>query len=88
MSGYLLDTNVIIDFLKGRPQAVELMQQIGSGDVCLCTVVAAEVLEGFARRNHPSRDLAMFESYLAEFTVFDFDIETARDICKNSGATP
>jgi predicted nucleic acid-binding protein len=45
---YLLDTNAVIDFFKGFPSTVELIQQLfRQGEtLCTCAVVMAEVYAG------------------------------------------
>lgn len=45
---YLLDTDAVIDFLKGFPSSVELIQQLfQQGEtLCICAIVMAEVYAG------------------------------------------
>ena len=50
---YLLDTDAVIDFFKGFPSSVELIQQLfqQGENLCTCAVVMAEVYAGL---NQPS----------------------------------
>jgi predicted nucleic acid-binding protein len=44
---YLIDSNVIIDFVKLVPSAVEVLRGLPAGDeLCVCDVVLNEVLAG------------------------------------------
>jgi predicted nucleic acid-binding protein len=51
---YLLDTDAVIDFFKGFPSSVELIQQLfqQGENLCTCAVVIAEV---YARLNPTER---------------------------------
>ena len=55
---YLLDTNVCVDYLTGRyPSVGSRLRALGPSDVCLSSVVVAELRSGadksaHARRNH------------------------------------
>jgi len=47
---YLVDSNVLIDSLRGRPSAVGLLQKLAQSGLVVCSVVtAAEVLAGMRR---------------------------------------
>ena len=50
---YLLDTNVVIDYLNKRPRATELVDSLSiQGHVlCTCAVVVAEVYAGILPRS-------------------------------------
>lgn len=52
MTLYLLDTDAVIDFFKGFPSSVDLIQKLfrQGGTLCTCAVVVAEVYAGL----HPS----------------------------------
>jgi predicted nucleic acid-binding protein len=48
MTLYLLDTDAVIDFFKGFPSSVDLIQNLfqRGGTLCTCAVVIAEVYAG------------------------------------------
>jgi tRNA(fMet)-specific endonuclease VapC len=74
---YLLDTNVCVDYLSGRyPSVTARLQQCSPQDVCLSSVVVAELRYGADRRrreNHERLDLLT-----AEIPCLDFDLAAAR----------
>lgn len=78
MTGYLLDTDIVIDLLTGRQRGVDLLRKVAPGDVFLCAIVVGEVLEGFARRSHPRADALLFDSFLRQFPILAFDLDCAR----------
>jgi len=53
MSRVLLDTDAVIDYLKGMPDSVALIRQFRAdgASLCTCDVVVAEVLAGLLPRN-------------------------------------
>jgi predicted nucleic acid-binding protein len=63
---YLLDSNVIIDFVRLVPSAVEVVQKlIGQEDICVCDVVLAEVIAGtFPAAEERTRMLIQPASFL------------------------
>ena len=48
MDLYLLDTDAVIDQLKGFPQTVQLLQTLhqSGAELCVCDVTIAEVYAG------------------------------------------
>lgn len=55
MDVYLLDTDAVIDQLKGFPPTVHLLQQLhaSGGELCVCDVTIAEVYAGLDPRDRP-----------------------------------
>jgi predicted nucleic acid-binding protein len=64
MSGVLLDSNMVIDLLRGRPEVVDRIRQIQArgDDLYTCAIVADEVSVGLRSRE---RDVAsaVFEGF-------------------------
>jgi predicted nucleic acid-binding protein len=62
MTWYLLDSDAVIDYLKGFPASVALIQQLDAqGDaLCSCDVVVAEVYSGLDMSDRP-RAQRLFE---------------------------
>jgi tRNA(fMet)-specific endonuclease VapC len=75
---YLLDSNVCVDYLTGRfPQVQRRIQSLLPEDLCLSSIVIAELRYGAdksakARRNHRLLDL-----FTSEIPCRDFDGESA-----------
>ncbi len=55
MHGYLLDTDAVIDQLRGFQPTVQLLQQLYAtgGELCVCDVTIAEVYAGLDPRDRP-----------------------------------
>ncbi len=47
---YLLDTDAVVDFLRGMPESVALVRDVAGrgGRLCVCDIVVAEVHSGLA----------------------------------------
>jgi tRNA(fMet)-specific endonuclease VapC len=79
---YLLDTNVCIALLNGRPQEVRVrLEQVRGTDVsvAISSVVAFELWYGVGRSTHRETNARAFEAFLAgPFEVVPFDEEDAR----------
>jgi tRNA(fMet)-specific endonuclease VapC len=75
---YLLDTNVLVDYLNGRhPSVVRKVHECSPGDLALTTIVAAELRCGADRSARPRFNHARLDVLLAEIPVLDFDLEAA-----------
>lgn len=73
MAGLLLDTDVVIDFLRGQAAAVEFVKQ-HSEAIHLSTITVAELFSGVkGRREHEE-----LERFLALFPVLDVTVPIAR----------
>ena len=79
---YLLDTNVCIALLNGRPQQVRVrLEQVRAADVFvgISSVVAFELGYGVGRSTHRETNARAVEAFLAgPFEVVPFDEEDAR----------
>ena len=59
---YLLDTNVCVDYLTGRyPSVAARLLALAPSDVCLSSVVVAELRYGADRSAHPRRNHRMLD---------------------------
>jgi len=69
----LLDTNICIYIVNAKPPAVlSRFQQYRMGDVCLCSVVAAELAFGVAKSGSV-RNREALEMFMAPLTILPFD---------------
>lgn len=76
---YLLDTNVLIAFMKG--QHLVLMQRftaVPCAHKYICTIVAAELLYGAEKSQQYEESLAKTNELLAYFPILTFDLDAAR----------
>lgn len=75
MAQYLLDASVLIDWLKGKPQAAELLAELARrGDVLAVNAIAiAETFSGFSTEE---RERA--QPVLQTLQFWDIDLEVAK----------
>ncbi len=55
---YLLDTDAVVDFLRGMPESVALLRDVAGrgGRFCVCDIVIAEVHSGVAGHDAEKAD--------------------------------
>ena len=71
---YLLDTNVCVDYLTGRyPSVAARLRALGPSDVCLSSVVVAELRYGADKSAHPRRNHRMLDALTDEIFCQAFD---------------
>lgn len=75
---YLLDTNVCSDALSGRyPSVGERLRACRPGAVRISSVVVAELRYGATRSPHARYNHERLDTFLAGFSVLDFDAPAA-----------
>ena len=75
---YSLDTNVCVDYLNGRfPSVTERIRRSSPGDLCISSVVVAELRYGADRSLSRSRNHQRLDVLTAEIACVDFDLEAA-----------
>ena len=71
---WLLDTNVLINAVRGRPPGVrERLQQQSPDDVAVSSVTVAELWYGAEKSADPERKREAWATVLAPFQVVVFD---------------
>jgi len=76
---YLLDTDTCIEYLRGRnTTVVERLETSGPTEVCLCSVVIAELRFGAMRSSEPIRNEELIDESVKEFDSLPFDDNAAR----------
>ena len=71
---YLLDTNVCVDYLTGRyPSVAARLRALGPADMCLSSVVVAELRYGADKSAHPRRNRRMLDVLTDEIACQAFD---------------
>jgi tRNA(fMet)-specific endonuclease VapC len=62
---YLLDTNVCVQYLRGRnPSVLKRLQSTAPQDVRLCSVVKAELFLGVLRSAKPKENRAKVDAFV------------------------
>ena|SRR5437870_198272 len=71
---YLLDTNVCVQYLRGRnPSVLQRLRSTPSQEVRLCSVVKAELFLGVLRSARPADNRAKLDTFLRPYTSLSFD---------------
>ena len=71
---YLLDTNVGVNFLRGKNQQVcKKLQSTPVSDARLCSVVKAELYLGALRSAKPAENRAKVDDYVQPYRSLPFD---------------
>lgn len=69
----LPDTDVLIDFLRGREEAVELIDERRASSLCVSVLTVAEILAGV----RGVREESAVDGMLAYMATLDIDLPTA-----------
>ena len=76
---YVFDTNIIIEFLRGRlPAGLELLKNTDCRLVKIPAIVEAELLLGALKSQNPTKNRLAIESLLCNYEVLPFDSACAR----------
>ena len=80
---FLLDTNILVDFLRGRlPLTRADLEASDPSRFKISAVVEAELRYGAAHSRFPERNLALVERLIAPFEVLPFDSAAAREYAR------
>jgi len=78
MKRYMLDTNVVSDFLRDRAGIDIKMLTLPRERTFISAIVAAELLYGVSRRPEATRLNMLVERFLSEVQILPWDAEVAR----------
>lgn len=73
---YMLDTNTISYFVQRNENVVKKLKEIEPNQICLSTVVVAELLYGVRKRNNKKLE-TFINLFLDSVEILDWDYETA-----------
>ena len=73
---YLLDTNIVIAFLRPIPER-EILQKIAGQDVCLSSIAIGELFYGIEYSSKREENLKRLQNLLDSVIILNCDIETA-----------
>lgn len=68
---YLIDSDVLIDFLKNRKEAVCLLGKTKVGEIGTSVICIGEIMEGLAKDK-----LESFKKMINLFNIYDVDFKT------------
>lgn len=81
---YLLDTNLIIDFLKAKPETIDKLSHLFAEGMAISTITAAEYLQGIFKTTDNKHALKLFLEFLnqAKIEILNIDWEIAEIYAK------
>jgi tRNA(fMet)-specific endonuclease VapC len=75
---YLLDTNVISDYVRGNPQIDARIQQNHLADLAISSITCMEIEQGFLLSNRSRERYELITStFLKDIHILNFDQEVA-----------
>jgi tRNA(fMet)-specific endonuclease VapC len=77
--GFLLDTDIVIEVLRGRADDLRPAFVANSDRIAVSTVSVMELAFGSGRSADPAGSRAAVNEFLAFVTILDFDTEAAAD---------
>jgi len=78
---FLLDTNVCVQFLRGKNQLVrQRLAACQTQEIRLCSVVLSELYIGVLRSAQPAKNRAAVDQFAAPFASLPFD-DAAAEVC-------
>lgn len=75
---YMLDTNICIYLIKGiMPRVLEKFATFNRADVCISSIVLAELEFGACKSANPAKNRSAFQTFLKGIEVLPFDTAAA-----------
>jgi len=75
---FLLDTNTLIYFFKGKGKVAEHLFSVPPGEVAISSLSLYEIEVGIAKSVQPAKRRQQFDTFLTVVSVLPFDREAAR----------
>ena len=75
MAGSIVDTNVIIKFLRNEKTALDIFAKID--DAYIPVIAAGELLYGAYNSSNPERNIKFFQRFLSQFEILPISLEVA-----------
>jgi len=72
MTKYLIDSDILIYFLKGKQEVVEKLSQIPIDDLYISRINYTELMYGAYNSSKINQNLKVIEPFLESFTVLEF----------------
>jgi predicted nucleic acid-binding protein len=74
----LLDSDAVIDFVRGRIESVQLIDSLYSQGLAVSVITVGEVVDGIERSRNPGAGHLQFDRFLSTITVLPIELNTAR----------
>jgi tRNA(fMet)-specific endonuclease VapC len=78
LTGYLLDSDWIIDCLRRKREAMATVLELQSAGLATSVICYAEVWEGVAGSTHRNQDEYLLEEFMSDVQILGVDIDVAR----------
>lgn len=75
MVKYLVDSDILISFLKGRKEAIDLLNKFDPESLAVSVITVAEVLEGLV---HFPDEFRKTEESFEKFSIFEISMDVAK----------
>lgn len=75
---YLLDTDWVISFLNGRPEAVELVRRLADAGIAISVIAYGEVYEGLLGSSSPAERRAQLDEFMVRVDSIAPNLDVAR----------
>lgn len=72
---YLIDTDWVIEYLKGRDETVGILQSLAPDGLAISLITYGEIYEGIYRGNDPDRHEQIFADFLNGVAILPLDQE-------------
>lgn len=73
----MLDTNVVIDAIRGRRDVVSRLARVSPDDLCIASMTLAELNYGVVRSHNPEKERTVTERFIEQLSVIDFRSDAA-----------
>ena len=73
---YLIDTNLIIDLLRGDKNLQRKLQEFAKEGIAISVISLAEIIEGAYLSQIPKENIKKFQDALSSYGIFVVDIDT------------
>jgi predicted nucleic acid-binding protein len=73
MKKYLVDSDILIYFLKGKKEVVEKLSQIPADNLYISRINSTELIYGAYNSARVEQNLKIIEPFLENFKVLEFD---------------
>ena len=74
MAGYLLDSDWVVDYLKGHVEGTLFATLVGAQRLCVSVITYSEVMEGVLYSRQSSRDRLAFDELMRIVEVLPVDV--------------
>ena len=82
---YLVDTDVVVSYLNGRPDAVTMVNALLPDGIAISVITFGEVCEGIYFGRDPARHMAGFRGFLRGARVLAVNQRDARQFARVRG---